>query len=105
MSEILVIIATIIILLLVVGSAWLNVFFVKRLLKVSENIDSLLEDVSSFQRHLEKVHRMESYYGDEVLYNLIQHSKELADIIEEFAESYEGNINYDTETDETPKPQ
>jgi hypothetical protein len=104
MSETIVVIASIIILLLLIGSIWSNVFLIKRLLKVSENIDDLLGDVNNFRQHLEKVHRMESYYGDETLHNLIQHSKDLVDIIEEFAENYEGNINYDTEAEKTPHP-
>ena len=42
-----------------------------------DHIDDLFEDIDEFSSHLEGVHSLETFYGDETLQNLIRHSKEL----------------------------
>ena len=42
-----------------------------------ENMDEIIYNVQSFQGHLAQVYEMETFYGDETLHNLLEHSKEL----------------------------
>lgn len=59
-----------------------------KLLFVSDNIDDLLESTRRFSEHLERVHNMETYYGDQIIKNLIDHSKEVISEIQEFEKVY-----------------
>ena len=64
---------------------------------VSENMQVLVEEILLFDEHLNNVHEMETFYGDETLGNLIRHSKSLIDTLEDFAEIY---TLFDQETEE-----
>ena len=55
---------------------------------VSENMQTLVEEVLLFGQHLNSVHEMETFYGDETLGNLIRHSRGLTETLEDFAEIY-----------------
>ena len=55
---------------------------------VSENMQTLVEEVLSFDQHLNSVHELEIFYGDETLGNLIRHSRGLTETLEDFAEIY-----------------
>ena len=70
-------------------SVWANIFLLKRLLFVSENLDDLLYMVTNFSLHLEKVNNMETFYGDEVLGGLLDHSKELREDLTQIISNYE----------------
>jgi len=59
-----------------------------KLLFVSDNIDDLLDSTRKFSEHLARVHNMETYYGDQIIKNLIDHSKEVVAEIEEFEKVY-----------------
>jgi len=50
---------------------------VKRALYFSENIDEIIFSLQSFQGHLRDVYEMDTFYGDETLQSLLDHSKEL----------------------------
>ena len=76
-------------------SVGLNVLFIwyirkilYKLLFVSDNIDDLLQSVRSFSSHLERIYNMETYYGDEVIKSLVDHSKEVITELEEFEKVY-----------------
>jgi len=78
-----------------VASLLLNVFFiwyfrnlVSRLRFVSENLGVLVEETVSFRDHLESVHELEMFYGDETLTGLIDHVGEYSEILVEFEEIY-----------------
>jgi len=73
----------------------LNIFFVwycrnliVSLYEISGNLQILVKEVLSFDNHLNSVHELEVFYGDETLGNLIRHSKGLLDTLEDFAEIY-----------------
>ena len=75
------------------ASIALNAFFIwygRKLLAdlyfMSDNMDSLVEEVSIFSNHLQTVHEMEIFYGDETIGGLMRHSSELIKILEDFAE-------------------
>jgi len=56
---------------------------------IFESVRLIKERVYRFGEHLNKLHSMESYYGDATLQNMIEHSKELVDNLDEFLQSME----------------
>ena len=60
----------------------------QKLLYVSDSIGSLLVSTNSFSEHLQGLHAMEMYYGDQTLGQLINHSKQVIDDIKEFEDVY-----------------
>tara|TARA_Y100000310_G_C20337802_1_gene648347 strand:- start:177 stop:434 length:258 start_codon:yes stop_codon:yes gene_type:complete len=61
----------------------------KKLLFVSENIGDLLETLENFAEHLEGVYNMETYYGDQTLEKLLEHSKGIAEEIRAYRDIYD----------------
>tara|TARA_Y100000034_G_C6880389_1_gene403343 strand:- start:1565 stop:1867 length:303 start_codon:yes stop_codon:yes gene_type:complete len=76
----------ILICLLAAGAA----FILRRLLYFSENVEQLLISIDVFSKHLEEVHSMETFYGEPVLQNLLDHSKEVRNDVQEFVNVYSG---------------
>tara|TARA_R110002074_G_C12443543_1_gene657905 strand:+ start:520 stop:930 length:411 start_codon:yes stop_codon:yes gene_type:complete len=75
------------------ASVLLNIFFmwylrglIGTLSFFSDNLEDLLEILDKFRVHLESVYGLETFYGDQVLHNLVLHSREVAEQIEEFGE-------------------
>ena len=73
----------------------LNVFFVwyirnlvSRLRFVSENLGVLVDETISFRDHLESVHELEMFYGDETLGGMIAHVGEYSETLADFEEIY-----------------
>ena len=61
------------------ASLLLSVFFVwyirnlvSRLRFISENLSDLVDETISFRDHLESIHELEMFYGDETLSGLIR---------------------------------
>ncbi len=84
-----------VLLILLVLSVGLNAFLIwyaRRLMfdlyDVSENIKDLTEEVLAFDVHLNSVHELEVFYGDETLGNLIRHSSALMETLEDFTDIY-----------------
>jgi len=55
---------------------------------VTSNMKDLTEEVMDFDEHLNQVHEMEMFYGDEILGGLIAHSRALRYTLEDFADIY-----------------
>ena len=73
-----------------------------QMIKDLESFYSILED---FEKHLDEVHGLEMFYGDENLQGLLKHSRVLLNEIYDFQEKYQTNeeIDFDeTEENETP---
>ena len=68
------------------------IFYLRGLLKkfiyLSENIDDLFYSLDSYSQHLGALYEMETYYGDESLEKLIQHSKNVLEIVQNFKDIY-----------------
>ena len=71
-------------------SALLNVVFYwlireqsSRLSVVADNSSDLIELISSFRNHVKAVYSLDSFYGDETLGGLLEHSRALNVILEE----------------------
>ena len=86
-------IVEIVCIILLAFSISLNLFLIwygRKLLQdlfyISDNIGALTEEVLLFDNHLKSIHEMEVFYGDETLGDLIRHSNDLIDTLEDFAE-------------------
>ena len=83
---------------------WYLIQVLRKLLFVSRNIGDLQEDAEEFVGHVEAVYGLETYYGDETLQNLLEHSKAFSNNIKEFEDVYalteEGTIIDEDEFDD-----
>jgi len=59
-----------------------------KLLSVSDNMGNLVEDLASYQNHIQQLYEMEMYYGEPSIKNLIVHSKQILDHVKEFSDVY-----------------
>ena len=82
-------------LILLIISVAINIFFIwyvynllKKLLFVSENIEDFLDVLQNYSEHIEPVYNMETYYGDETINRLLEHSKEIVKEIKAYEEIY-----------------
>ena len=69
-------------------SIWYIKGILTKLLFVSENQVGLSDALNSFSNHLNTVYELETFYGDETLSALIDHMKEVIEVIEEYEEIY-----------------
>ena len=60
----------------------------RKLNTVASNLEALYESVAIFQTHLQSIHELEMFYGDENLKSLIEHSKEVVDELEKYEDIY-----------------
>ena len=70
-------------------SVWGNIFFLRKLMRVNEDIYYVLESLGDYSSHLKDVYSMERFYGDEILQDLLEHSKATNAELENFIEQYE----------------
>ena len=59
-----------------------------QLLSVSDNMGNLVEDLTSYQNHLQQLYEMEMYYGEPSIRELIVHSKQIIEHVKEFNNVY-----------------
>jgi tRNA A-37 threonylcarbamoyl transferase component Bud32 len=69
-------------------SLYVNYFLFRRLLFFNENINVILDSMAEFIKHLDQIHELQMYYGDENLKNLILHSRDLKLELVEFSGAY-----------------
>ena len=54
---------------------WYIVQLLRRFLTFQEELDDFSEQLEEYEGHVEIVHNLEKFYGDETLSNLLRHSK------------------------------
>ena len=86
-----------VLLVILILSIWANVFLLRRLMHVSDNIEQALSALEGFSEHISKVYGLERYYGDETLQSLLEHSQDIISDIEEFQNAYGGRVSDETE--------
>jgi len=79
---------------------WYIAYALKKLLFVSENMGDLLNNMEMFTDHLEQIHSLETFYGDESLQSLIRHSREIVEEIKGYEEIYSLTTETEDEEDE-----
>ena len=58
----------------------------------------LFNSIESFSDHLDNIHGLETFYGDENLQNLIDHSRQLINEMVDLQEKYYDDIEVELET-------
>ena len=66
-----------------------------KLLFVSNNLGEVNEVMQKFAEHLDAVHGMETFYGDQTLQGLLQHSELVVQMLGEFDEIYQVSEGYE----------
>ena len=79
--------------------AWYIRQLITKLTITTENIDFLLENTEEFEKHLSAVYEMEMFYGEPTLQSLIQHSRDIVEIMKDFEEAQTLG-EYEEETEE-----
>ena len=78
---------------------WYITQLVKRLWLVSENMGDLFLQLAAFTDHVDRVNTMEVYYGDTVLQNLLDHSKNIVEEVERYKDIHDA-FEEDNDEDE-----
>jgi len=73
---------------MLVASLWANIFLLKKLLYFNENFTKIEVSIEQFSKHLEEIHELPTFYGDENLQSLINHSRELKIDLYDFQNRY-----------------
>ena len=63
---------------------WYCVRLLRELIQVSDTIEDLFIDVSSFSKHVEGVYELEMFYGDQTLENLLSHARALTEEFDKY---------------------
>ena len=78
-----------------------------RFVLISDEVNEMKKMLQHYSNHLESVYEMETFYGDETLHGMLQHSKEIGIEIENFVDNFliteedmEESLINDTETAE-----
>jgi hypothetical protein len=50
----------------------------------TSDVDSLQESIDSYKEHLTKVYGLETFYGDQTLKSLLEHTRDLSGDVEDF---------------------
>ncbi len=89
MTTIQILITLLIISIMLNGLAlWFIRSLLSKLLFVSNNLGEVNEVMTSFAEHVEGVYSMETFYGDQTLQGLLEHSRLVVEMIGEFNEIY-----------------
>tara|TARA_Y100000593_G_C4298782_1_gene332192 strand:- start:83 stop:349 length:267 start_codon:yes stop_codon:yes gene_type:complete len=63
---------------------WYSIKAAKMVLSLVNNLEDLREIIDNFAEHVEQVHELEIFYGDDTLQHLLNHSKELSGVIRDY---------------------
>jgi len=87
-------------------SILLNVFFIwyiikllKKFLNVSEELETLFASLEEYSEHVDIVYKMERFFGDSTLENLMRHSKSVSDQAKNFRAIYDVDYELDEENE------
>lgn len=72
-----------------------NIFafwYIRRLLAkilfVSQNLTDLVDLLTTYRNHLQRLFNLEMYYGDETMQFLIKHTQSLLEVLEDYSDIY-----------------
>ena len=82
-------------LLLNLGMLWYIKSMIKNNSEIEEDVAKLVQDMDGFENHVEDIHSLEVYYGDQDLQNMLVHSRTLINKFIDFQVKY-----FDVEVEE-----
>ena len=71
-----------------IGLIWYAKIIIHKFVFISDNIDDMFYSLDSYSKHLEALYELETYYGDESLESLIQHSRGVVMEVKNFKDIY-----------------
>ena len=74
--------------LVIAGLSWFIQKLLFELSDVNTDIQNLFDLLSSLQEHIESVYELEMFYGDQTLSDLLQHTKDLVIVLEDYKDKY-----------------
>ena len=79
---------------------WYIIQLLKRFLLLSDNMEDFFDRLEEYNKHIDVVHGLERFYGDETLGNLLKHSRSMLDETKTIRELYDTDyeVQEDTET-------
>jgi hypothetical protein len=78
---------------------WYTYQFVVEKDNIEKDIQLIFEDTEEFVEHIERIHELEMFYGDQNLQSLIDHSRELVNSYVDIQEKYY-DVEVELESDE-----
>ena len=81
------------------GLIWYIRQFLKKNMELEDDVNDLMNKIDIFSEHIESIHSLEMYYGDENLKNLIDDSRVLVNDFVDFQVKYY-DVEEDFDTDE-----
>ena len=96
----------------------LALWYIRKLLAkvlfVSQNLTDLVDLLTTYRNHLQRLFQLEMYYGDETMQFLIKHTRSLLAVLEDYSDIYlmtepievdeEDEQSYDDQEEETGPP-
>ena len=79
---------------------WYIVQLLRRFLSFQEELDAFALKLAEYETHIEIVHNLERFYGDETLGNLLRHSKAIVEESKQFTAVLEASQEDEEEEDE-----
>lgn len=67
---------------------WFSIGTLRQTNEFENDVTELLESASQLQTHIETIHEMEMFYGDETLQGLIDHTREIVEEIDFYKTKY-----------------
>ena len=72
------------------------IWYVQKILNVSndlnEDVIDLFTELENYSNHLDQIHEMETFYGDQNLQNLINHTRSITNNIVDMQKKYDEEI-------------
>jgi hypothetical protein len=68
--------------------AWYGFLLIRKVLFVSENTTEVLIAIDRYREHIDNVYELETFYGDETLKALLDHTGELSTFLTECQSAY-----------------
>lgn len=59
-----------------------------KILFVSQNLTDLVDLLTTYRNHLQRLFNLEMYYGDETMQFLIKHTRSLLTVLEDYSDIY-----------------
>ena len=88
--------------IIIVTLIWYILKLRTELSDVSEDLEKFFKKLDEYEKHVDQLHGMEMFYGDQTLQGLIRHSREMINEIIDLQERYflEEEENFDREEKE-----